>query len=200
MGRSTDPPIALRFWDTPSQTQALDCDASGASGWGEAMQNGCLDAYQIYDEAKHVSKCGPPPNGVPAADPADCISSQNGNYQQKDVVDMLTPCGDHPNLWDGMNIPPPSDKRWMPLFIVDELAFKQSGKKTYPIRRFGMFYVTAASGLNCPGDDPTLAPKGKREMWGHFITYVTPGFGQTIPSDEDCSFVDGSLCVSNLIE
>ena len=199
-GPLTDPPIPLRFWDTPSQTQALDC-GSGASGWGEAMVNGCLDAYQIYDEAKHVSKCGPPPNGVPPADPADCISSQNGNYQQKDVVDMLTPCGDAPEPL-GRHEHPACLRQALDAALHRRRARIHSsrGRSHYPIRRFGMFYVTAASGLNCPGDDPTLAPKGKREMWGHFITYVTPGFGVTIPSDELCSFVDGSLCVSNLVE
>jgi hypothetical protein len=195
----TDPPIRLRVWDTPSQTQALDC-GSGAGGWGEAMVNGCLDEYQEYDEAKHTSKCGPPPTGVPAADPPDCISSQNGNYQQNRVINMLTPCAENPNRWDGTNIPPASDKRWMPLFILDELAFIQSGKKTYPIRRFGMFYVTAVSGLNCPGDNPPSIQSNKREMWGHFITYITPGFGETIPSLEACSFQEAELCVSNLVE
>ena len=152
----SDPPIPLRFWDTPSQSQALDC-ANGASGWNNAMQNGCPDPYQIYDQAKHVSACGNPPSGVPAADPADCIASKNGNFQQNGVTDMFDalrrdaePLGrtgyDGPAARD--------DPRWMPLFILDELAFTQSGKKTYPIRRFGMFYVTAVSGLNCPGDDP----------------------------------------------
>jgi hypothetical protein len=197
----TDPPMRLRVWDTPSQTQALDCGSgSGPQGWGGAMVNGCLDEYQEYDEAKHVSKCGPPPTGVPAADPPDCISSQNGNYNQNAVIDMLTPCAENPNLWDGTNKPPDSDKRWLPLFVVDELAFTQGGKKTYPIRRFGMFYVTAISGLNCPGDNPPFIQSNKREMWGHFITYITPGLGETIPSTEPCSFTDGELCVSNLVE
>jgi hypothetical protein len=194
-----DPPIPLRFWDTPSQSQALDC-ANGASGWNNAMVNGCPDPYQIYDEAKHVSKCGPPPTGIPAADPADCIASKNGNFQQKGVTDLLEPCAENPNRWDGVNMPPPDDKRWMPLFILDELAFTQSGKKTYPIRRFGMFYVTAVSGLNCLGDDPYPAPSGKRTMFGHFVSYVTPGFGETIPGNVLCSFQDGGLCVSSLVE
>jgi hypothetical protein len=197
----TDAPIPLRFWDTPSQSQALDCD-NGANGWNNAMQNGCPDAYQIYDQAKHVSKCGPPPNGVPAADPEDCIESKNGNFQQNDVTSMLSPCGAHPNNWNrnGYEIPPPDDKRWMTLFILDELAFSQSGKRTYPIRRFGMFYVTAVSGLNCTGDVPNPAPSGKRTMFGHFISYVTPGFGETIPSDSICDFDEGGLCVVNLVE
>jgi hypothetical protein len=195
----TDPPIVLRGWNTPSQSQALDC-ANGASGWNDAMLNGCPDAYQPYDEAKHVSTCGPPPSGVPAADPADCISSKNGTFQQNDVIAMLTPCAEHPNRWDGLTKPPDWDKRWMPLFVLDQVAFTQPGKRTYPIRRFGMFYVTAVSGMNCPGDDPNPVSSTKREMWGHFITYITPGLGETIPSIVPCSFGDGGLCVSNLVE
>ena len=64
-----------------------------------------------------------------------------------------------------------------------------------------MFYVTAASGLNCTGDDPIREPRRTRaQIWGHFATYITPGFGETIPSDELCAFADGGLCVSNLVE
>ena len=200
-GALTDPPIELRVWDMPSQTQAVDCGSgAGQNGWNDAMVNGCSGPYQVYDDAKHVSRCGPPPNGAPAADPPDCISSQNGNYNQNKVIAHLTPCASNPNRWDGMNIPPPSDRRWMPLFILDQMAFRQSGKKTYPIRRFGMFYVTALSGLNCPADDPPTVPSARRTMYGHFISYVVPGFGETVHSDEPCSFQDGSLCVSNLIE
>jgi hypothetical protein len=196
-----DAPIVLRGWDVSSQSQALDC-ANGASGWNTAMQNGCLDAYQVYDPAKHVSKCGSPPSGVPAADPEDCISSKNGNFQENDVVDMFDDCSATPNNWyrNGHTVPDGNDPRWMPLFIVDELAFKVSGKRTYPIRRFGMFYVTAVSGLNCSGDDPNPVAAGKRQVWGHFMTYVSGTFGDTIPSNVLCSFQDGGLCVSNLVE
>jgi Putative Flp pilus-assembly TadE/G-like len=196
----TDPPIVLRGWNQPSQSQALDCNASGASGWADAMDNGCTDPYQIYDQSKHTTKCGPPPNGVPPADPKDCIDSETGNFQENKVQDIFTPCADHPNRWDGTNIPPLDDERWMPLFILDQMAFEVSGKRTYPIRRFGMFYITAVSGLNCPGDVPNPVPNGKREIWGHFKSFVTPGLGATIPSDTPCSFGNGTLCVSNLVE
>lgn len=198
-GQLTDPPIPLRFWDTPSQTQALDC-ASGSSGWGYAMENGC-DPYQIYDESKHITTCKEPPPGVEAADPPDCIASQNGNFNQNDVIKMLAqPCGPNPNRWDGMSVPPAWDKRWMPLFILDQMAYNESGKNWYPVRRFGMFYVTAVSGMNCTGDAPATVPSGKREIWGHFMSFITPGLGQTLPSDTPCSFGNGTLCVSNLVE
>ncbi len=88
----------------------------------------------------------------------------------------------------------------MPLFVLDQMAFEVSGKRTYPVRRFGMFYITAVSGLNCPGDDPRPIANNKEEIWGHFMSFVTPGFGHTIPSDTPCSFGNGTLCVSNLVE
>jgi hypothetical protein len=194
----TAAPIVLRGWGQPSQSQALDC-GTGASGWGEAMDVGCTDPYQIYDPLKHTTKCGPPPSGVPPADPKDCIESENGNFQENKVQDILTPCADHPNQWAGPATPL-DDDRWMPLFILDQMAFEVSGKRTYPIRRFGMFYVTAVSGLNCPGDDPAFVPNGKREIWGYFKDFVTPGLGGTIPSDVPCSFGTATLCVSNLVE
>jgi hypothetical protein len=189
----SDPPIQLRVWDTPSQTQALDCGSgSGPNGWNGKMQEGC-SPYQIYDEVNHTSLC------APALTPPDCIASQNGNFQQNTLRDMF-PCATAPNNWNGVTLPDPNDPRWIPLFIVDELAFTQSGKKWYPIRRFGMFYVTAASGLNCVGDNPPTNLSGKREMWGHFSTYVTPGWGDVVLSDELCSFTDGGVCVTSLVE
>jgi hypothetical protein len=195
----SDPPIRLRVWDVPSQTQALDCgNGAGPNGWNGKMQEGC-SAYQIYDELKHTTLCGPPPNGVPAATPPDCIASQNGNFQQNTLSNMW-PCQTAPNNWNGTTLPDTKDPRWIPLFIVDELAFTQGGKKWYPIRRFGMFYVTAASGLNCTGDEPPGDLSGKRQMWGHFYTYVTPGWGTIVRSDELCSFADGGLCVTSLVE
>jgi hypothetical protein len=195
-GQLTDPPIVLRGWNQPSQTQALDCDASGSgpNGWAGAMRDGCADPYQLYDDTKHTAKC------VPAVVPKDCVTSQNGNFNENRVVNQLSPCAANPNRWDGTTIPPASDKRWMPLFILDQMAFEVSGKRTYPIRRFGMFYVTAVSGLNCPGDDPFPIANNKEEMWGHFMSFITPGFGHTIPSDMPCSFGTGTLCVSNLVE
>jgi hypothetical protein len=196
----TDPPIPLRIGDMPN-SQALRCDGApnnGASGWEWAMLNGCAE-YQIYDESKHASEC------QPAVIPADCVESKPGNFQQKVVRDMWgqpsTPaCTATPNNWNGVTLPPMTDPRWIPLFIVDENAFGSPPDKIYPIRRFGMFYVTAAKGLGCTGDVPNPVPGNKNSIWGHFGSYVTPGFGSTIPSDELCSFAEGGLCVSNLVE
>ena len=116
-------PIPLRIWNTPSQSRTLDCQTSGASGWQTAMQFGCVP-YQIYNQAWHTTGCGPPPAGVPPADPPDCIPSQNGNYQQSVATDMwASPCSDTPNNWYTPTLPgepETDDPRWLPLFIVDE--------------------------------------------------------------------------------
>jgi hypothetical protein len=199
----TDDPIPLRIWNTPSQSQTLDCQTSGASGWADAMEFGCVP-YQIYNQAWHISGCGPPPTGVPAPDPPDCIPSQNGNYQQSVATDMwASPCSATPNNWyqNGYGEPPADDPRWIPLFIVDEKSFLIGGKKYWPVRRFGGFYVTAGSGIGCPGDDPDpLPPSTKRSIYGHFVTYLPDSGGEVIPADELCSFVEGGLCVPVLVE
>jgi hypothetical protein len=199
-----DPPIPLRIWNTPSQSRTLDCQTSGASGWADAMQFGCV-AYQIYNQAWHTTGCGPPPSGVPPADPPDCIPSQNGNYQQSVATDMwASPCSDTPNNWYTLahpTEPEPNDPRWIPLFIVDEKSFLVGGKKYFPVRRFGGFYVTAGSGINCPGDDPDPLPAGtKRTIYGHFVTYLPQTGGEIIPAAQLCTFTEGGVCVPVLVE
>ncbi len=197
-----DPPIPLRIWNTPSQSQTLDCGVSGASGWNTAMQFGC-PPYQLYNQAWHTSGCSGPPTGVPAPDPPDCVPSKNGNFQESQITSMwASPCSATPNNWyrNGITVPPFTDTRWIPLFIVDEKGFTQSGKKYYPVRRFGGFYVTAGSGMNCPGDDPSGTLSGKRTIYGHFVTYLPPTFGDAIPADDLCTFVEGGVCVPVLVE
>jgi len=187
----SDPPIRLRFGTGPSQTQALDClgSGSGPNGWRGAMVTGC-DAFQIN---MRNGSCA-----TPYPVPPDCIDSQNGNFNSKGVEDRFTPCT--PNNWDGVTLPPENDPRWVVLFVLDELAFQQSGKKTYPVRRFASFYVTAGDGMDCPGDNPSTPPVRSREIWGHFASYVIPGFGDTVPKDDLCAFDGAGACVAVLVE
>ena len=70
---------------------------------------------------------------------------------------------------------PLTDPRFVTIFITDESAFGASGNNIYPVRRFAGFYITAADGLNCPGDDP--ANPGAKNMWGHWVSYVVPTNG-----------------------
>ena len=192
----SDPPIKLRFGTGPSQTQALDCNGSGAgpNGWRGLMVSGC-PGFQVN---QRNGSCA-----TPYPVPADCIDSENGNFNNKGVQDRFaSPCT--PNYWDGVNYPPPtlpgggSDPRWIPLFILDEVAFTVSGKRTYPIRRFGGFYVTAGDGMNCPGDDPASGVK-RTELWGHFVTYVPNNFGESLPGGA-CPFISADLCIPFLAE
>jgi hypothetical protein len=167
------------------------------------MEFGCVP-YQIYNQAWHTTGCGPPPVGVPPADPPDCIASQNGNYQQSVAHDLwASPCSATPNNWyqNGYEVPPGEDPRWIPLFIVDEKSFLISGKKYWPVRRFGGFYVTAGNGMGCPGDDPDPLPAStKRSIYGHFVTYLPDSGGMVIPAAELCSFTEGGVCVPVLVE
>ena len=198
----TDPPIPLRIWNTPSQSRTLDC-LNGASGWNDAMVYGC-PAYQIYNPAWHTSGCDGPPAGVPAADPPDCIASKTGNFQDNDAKALwASPCSATPNNWyrNGYGEPPPDDPRWIPLFIVDEKSFLVSGKKYYPVRRFGGFYVTGGSGMGCAGDDPDPLPAGtKRTIYGHFVTYLPQTGGEVIPAAQLCTFTEAGVCVPVLVE
>ena len=196
-----DPPIPLRIWNTPSQSQALDCGVSGASGWNTAMQFGC-PPYQLYNQAWHTSGCDSPPPGVPYR-PPDCVPSKNGNFQESQITSMwASPCSATPNNWyrNGITVPPFTDSRWIPLFIVDEKGFTQSGKKYYPVRRFGGFYVTAGDGMGAPtsAGRPFMGPQTR--ALGPLHDLRQPRLRETIPDAELCPFTDASLCVLSLVE
>jgi Flp pilus assembly protein TadG len=187
----TNPPIKLRFGTGPSQTQALDCGTGNgnSAGWRVKMVSGC-DAYQVNNRG---GSCA-----TPYPTPPDCIDAENGNFNSMGIRDAFaSPCT--PNNWNGVTYPPDSDPRWIPLFILDEHAFISPGKRTYPIRRFGGFYVTAGDSMGCPGDVPASGVK-RTELWGHFVTYFRPGFGDTIPSGQLCTFQGADLCVESLVE
>ena len=92
---------------------------------------------------------------------------------------------------------PLTDKRFVTLFIADENAFGSSGGDILPIRRFAGFYLTAADGLGCPGDDPAVP--GAKNVWGHFMTYVVPNPNAT-PTDELCAFNEAGTCMAILVE
>jgi Putative Flp pilus-assembly TadE/G-like len=198
-------PVRLRFEKGPSQTQGLDCDgASGAgpNGWNGKMATGC-DAYQENHRTPTVN-CSPPD----LLTPPDCIPSETGNFNANGVWDVFANPTCSPNNWDGVTIPDFRDVRWIPLFILDERSTTVSGKKYYPVRRFGGFYVTAGDGIAqgnkngppCPGDIPSRDLRGTRELWGHFYTYLPNPFGATVPGPELCPFDDASLCVPTLVE
>ncbi len=92
---------------------------------------------------------------------------------------------------------PLNDPRFVTLFITDEQSFGAQGNDIYPIRRFAGFYLTAADGLNCPGDVP--ANPGAKNVWGHWVSYVISS-GNGIPDDELCPFTDGGVCIPLLVE
>jgi hypothetical protein len=207
-GNLGDDPVLFRLGDfnTPSQTQALDCNASGAAGWRAKIVSGC----EGWAENLRNGVCSPQPPTPGAAN--DCIDSENGKFSvQQAYKDRFTPdgCAANPNNWNrnGYTLPPLSDPRWAQLFVVDRHGFTSPGKKTYPVRRFINVYVTAAEGFDCPGDVTTDAstprPAGqaarRNELWGHVTTYA-PSDPGAVPSGVKCSFTDGGLCVPVLIK
>jgi Flp pilus assembly protein TadG len=203
------PPIRLRFEKGPSQTQALDCGAgAGPNGWNGMMASGC-PPYQVNERTPTVN-CTPPD----LLNPPDCIASKNGNFNANGIHAIwASPCSATPNNWDGISYPPDSDPRWIPLFILDERSTTVAGKKYYPVRRFGGFYVTAGDGIDtgspqnqCSGTGPNgpwqndPMSTGRLVLWGHFVTYFTPDLGGSVPDDELCTFDDASLCILSLVE
>jgi hypothetical protein len=92
---------------------------------------------------------------------------------------------------------PLTDPRFVTIFITDESAFGASGNDIFPVRRFAGFYITAADGLNCPGDYP--ANPGAKNMWGHWVSYVIPETGG-IPDTALCPFTNGGVCIPLLVQ
>jgi hypothetical protein len=204
-----DPPVVLRFGSpSGSQNQALDCDKNIT--FHDEMLNGCQNPYTR--NVRNGSCLGystgnlpQPPVGPLPGD--DCIVTETGDKtgQLRQAIDERWGHNGGPtcqtlNHWPkaaGDPLPSTDDPRYVQLFIDDENSFGGSGNDIYPIRRFAGFYLTAADGLNCPGDDP--ATPGAKNIWGHFLSYVVPNPNGT-PSDELCSFVDADTCIAVLVE
>ena len=173
----SDPPIRLRFGTGPSQTQALDCNGSGTgpNGWRGLMVSGC-PGFQV--NVRNGSCATPYPV------PADCIDSENGNFNNMGVRTSSRA----PARRTTGTVPATRRRRSRAAAVPTHAGFRSSSstrwrsrfgrKRTYPIRRFGGFYITAGDGMNCPGDDPASGVK-RTELWGHFVTYVPSNFGES---------------------
>jgi hypothetical protein len=205
-----DPPIVLRFGSpSGSQNQALDCDKNRnfrdeilTNCWNPYIENGRNGSCSGYGTGNlPTSPIGPLPGD-------DCIVTETGDKsgQIRQAMDERWGKNGGPtcqtlNHWPnnpGDPMPDPyNDKRFVTLFITDEQSFGSSGNDIYPIRRFAGFYLTAADGLNCPGDVP--ANPGAKNVWGHWVSYVIPS-GGGIPDDELCPFTDGGVCIPLLVE
>ena len=206
----TDPPILLRFASRAgAQNQALDCDKG--INFREEIINGCANPYSMNQ--RNGSCAGYGPGNLPQIPIApipgdDCIITEagdkTGQLRQAMQTRFASPCT--PNNWPKTAtdpLPAVDDPRWVVLFIADETAFQlvDDGKgnkvKIYPVRKFAGFYVTAADGMGCTGDDP--ATVANRDVWGHFITYVIPD-PNSIPSSQLCQFDVLGTCIALLVE
>ena len=204
------PPIRLRFGSpSGSQNQALDCDKSVR--FEDEIRDGCQNPYRENERNGDCSGYGSgnlpqPPVGPFPGD--DCMRVETGDKtgQLRQAMDWRFGRNGGPtcqtfNNWPnapGDPFPDPlTDKRFVTLFIADETMFGSSGGDIYPVRRFAGFYVTAADGLDCPGDVPAVP--GPKNVWGHFVTYVVPNPNAT-PSDELCAFTEAGTCIAVLVE
>lgn len=205
-----DPPIRLRFGSpSGSQNQALDCDKN--INFRDEILNGCLNPYRENMRNGVCTGYGPGNLPVPTVGPFpgdDCIIVETGDKtgQIRSAIEERWGYNGGPtcktlNNWPtaiGDPLPNPlTDKRFVTLFIADENTFGASGNDIYPIRRFAGFYLTAADGLGCPGDDPAVP--GAKNVWGHFMSYVVPNPNAT-PTDELCAFTDAGTCIAILVE
>jgi Putative Flp pilus-assembly TadE/G-like len=205
-----DPPIALRFGSpSGSLNQALDCDKNVT--FRDEILNNCQNPYISNQRNGSCAGYGTGNLPVPPLGPLpgdDCIVTETGDKSGQIRQAMGDRWGKNggptcqtlnhwPNVM-GDPIPDPlTDPRFVTLFITDEQSFGASGNDIYPVRRFAGFYITAADGLNCPGDVP--ASPGAKNVWGHWISYVVPSNGG-IPDTTLCSFTDGGVCIPLLVE
>jgi Flp pilus assembly protein TadG len=206
------PPIRLRFGSpSGSQNQALDCDKN--INFKDEILAGCQNPYteniRNGDCSNYNSGNLPlPPVGPFPGD--DCMRVETGDKtgQLAQALDEGwgrnggTTCQTLNNWPNNASEPFPdpfTDPRFVTLFISDESSFNASGGDIYPVRRFAAFYMTAADGLNCPGDVTAGGVTPNKDVWGHFVTYVRPGAGAT-PSDELCAFTEADVCIPVLVE
>jgi hypothetical protein len=214
-----DPPIALRYASVSgSQNQAVDCDKN--INFKDEIVNGCQNPYRPNlrnGDCSNYNSGNLPRTPIAPLPGDDCVITEtgdktgpirqamderfgfNGGATCKTLNYWPNPTGQPPNPNNPSGTFPDlnTDKRVVTLFITDENSFGGSGNNIYPIRRFASFYITAADGLGCPGDYPV--DPGPKNVWGHWITYVTPDPNAT-PSDELCDFDEAGTCIAVLVE
>ncbi len=144
-------PVMFRLGDfnTPSQTQALDCGASGAAGWRQKIVEGCT-GYSVNERNGVCTSAVPEserprlhrlpkrevfrPERIPATASSREDVLSNKNNWAKSILGR-PPIGD--NRWaDALRRRPPRIHRLR-------------ARSTYPVRKFVTVYVTA-------GDEPRV--------------------------------------------
>ena len=173
----SDPPIKLRFGTGPSQTQALDCNGSGTgpNGWRGLMVSGC-PGFQVNSAQRKLRDALPGPGRTASTRRTATSTTRASRTGSRAPARRTT------------GTVSTTRRPRSPAAVPTRAGFRSSSstrwrsrfraRRTYPIRRFGGFYVTAGDGMNCPGDDPASGVK-RTELWGHFVTYVPNNFGES---------------------
>lgn len=190
----SDPIYTMRFDNTGSQNQSVDCKASnGGTTYWEMLAYGCEGTYGINptltcpDTTSTVIDCVPPATGNKQNQVAKGMNQRIlGSTQPTECTS--------PNHWkeftfvNGVPDVAPGDPRVVTVFITPYGSFGGSGASSeFPVADFATFYVTgwqaSGEGFANPcqgkGDDP--AEPGT--VVGHFIKYV-----ETAPTGSGGSF------------
>jgi hypothetical protein len=151
-------------------------------------------------------------------EPAPFTAGRNYWHDANNVLDEYTFAQDSPGPRG--NRLRDEDPRMITLFMTGYESFGGSGNETFPIIRFGTFYVTGYGRVTGGGlsyDDPCAdgtsdpSPGAGRKpppdlpstngvyVWGHFIDNVTPSPNAT-PSDRICAPGNFMPCLPVLVE
>jgi hypothetical protein len=184
--------VALRLTGG-SRTTAIDCDATGANAWRDAIVGGCKTPYQL-------NPSGICPDPAPPSGPADCVPVEPGkmaNSAAAALNDRFASCP--PNNWPGP-LDLAGDPRVVKLIVTDFSALDGSGKTSVPVINFAAFYITGWDGATCANNQawPFPGSSNKGDIWGHFIKYVDSL--NTGPTGDPCDFSSFGPCVAVLTE
>jgi len=184
--------VALRLTGG-SRTTAIDCDATGANAWRDAIVNGCQTPYQL-------NPTGVCPDPSPPTGPADCVPVEPGKMASSAAAALNDRFASCPlNHWPGP-LDLDGDPRVVKLMVTDFSALDGSGKTTVPVINFAAFYITGWDGATCANNQawPFPGSSSKGDIWGHFIKYVAPD--PNSGGTQDCDPLSITPCIPVLVK
>ena len=169
-----DDPVMFRLgeFNTPSQTQALDCGASGAAGWRAKIVSGCAALLDQRAE-RCLSQCRIRTRARRTAS----MPKTERSHVKNAYTRALHPgrLRQNQNNWD-------QEQQHGAASLGSALGatvrprpqgLPSSGKKTYPDSTIHQRLRHGRRWLGCTGDDSAGQTVARNKLWGHVTTYVT---------------------------